>query len=419
MQVNINGQIRLLTLFLSVAFGQICTVDLTDIDTVTQALKLPYDQHDNGQPSGFVFDFLNPEHAESVAGKTYVITGTSSGIGHATANLLVSMGATVYGFSLDDDIPIEGFTEIKCDIRNEGQVNAAITRLQYQYGVTAIDGLILNAGTALVGSCIHMPAEEALDSYNNNENGNKHVHSALSVAGMFRNAPGEKRVIWTSSIFSRMQFVGATHYSDSKKGMRDWSMEMAITAPEEDHTVHIYTMPDITNTRFAVNAKCIDPCQARCTVISLLQNVLLSTGQTPENAAIGTVQALTQKLHPYVMGHYIGHPNMSMLPDGTTWDDFENAASYLTPQVWLHQMGCPALTTDLPGGIPNIVNPNVPCSTVEFYLDLLLGGGSSKREVIDESQYNTFVAALQARDIDPVEYAKLSFAGPMLAALST
>jgi len=409
--MTFRNQLLLFTLLWCWVRGQICTVGPADIDFSMQTMKLPYDQHDNGQAEGFVFDLQNPDHAESVVNKTYVITGTSSGIGYATANLLVSMGATVYGLSLDDNLPITGFTEIKCDIRNNGQIEAAITRLMFQYGVTSIDGLILNAGVALTGDLIEIPAEAALDSYNNNVAGNKAVYAALSRAGMFRNTPGQKRVLWQSSVFSRLQFVGATDYSVTKKDMREWAMEMVVTAPVEDHTEHIYTMPDITLTKFAVNVICIDPCEARCAFLTLLQNILLMAGQTAENAALGMVQALTQKLHPYVIGHYVGDPARSMLPAGTTWDFFEAQQKQLTPQAWLYGLGCAALNTPLPGGIPNVVNPNMPCSEVEYYYDLWLQMMGGKRAAVDESQLDALIAALEAAGANPVEYARKALTG--------
>lgn len=84
------------------------------------------------------------------------ITGSSSGIGKATAELLVEKGAKVYGASRSggpDFISKNGigeFISIQIDVNNEEDVKSAVKRIVDENG--RIDVLVSNAGNGIAGA---------------------------------------------------------------------------------------------------------------------------------------------------------------------------------------------------------------------------------------------------------------------------
>jgi NAD(P)-dependent dehydrogenase (short-subunit alcohol dehydrogenase family) len=73
-----------------------------------------------------------------------VITGGSTGIGHATKLLLRERGCTVYNLDREEssDDPLAHF--IRCDMRDRSAIRSAIAQVQQQEG--HIDALFANAG---------------------------------------------------------------------------------------------------------------------------------------------------------------------------------------------------------------------------------------------------------------------------------
>lgn len=95
----------------------------------------------------------------NLAGKTYVITGTSSGIGTVMAYELATRGATVIAGNRNTEkahkalanyqrgkADLSGFSTLPLDISSLASVKAFAEKINNDDKVTLIDGLILNAG---------------------------------------------------------------------------------------------------------------------------------------------------------------------------------------------------------------------------------------------------------------------------------
>ncbi|KAF5010726.1 hypothetical protein FDECE_3137 [Fusarium decemcellulare] len=106
--------------------------------------------------------------------KTYLITGANRGIGKGfTEKLLQRPGSTVVAAVRD---PIKAATSlnvlskaetssliiIKLDAKEDNDAAAAISQLQEDHGITAIDVVIANAGVAHSGSPVTQNSPEAL-----------------------------------------------------------------------------------------------------------------------------------------------------------------------------------------------------------------------------------------------------------------
>ena len=79
-----------------------------------------------------------------------LITGTSSGIGQATAELLAANGFTVFGTSRKPDPIVRSYTVLPMDVRSDTLVEAAVQSILEQTG--QIDVLINNAGYTQFGA---------------------------------------------------------------------------------------------------------------------------------------------------------------------------------------------------------------------------------------------------------------------------
>jgi NAD(P)-dependent dehydrogenase (short-subunit alcohol dehydrogenase family) len=95
--------------------------------------------------------------------KVILITGASSGIGHATALTLIAAGHRVYGAARRvekmSDLEAAGGHAIAMDVTNTTQVADAVSRILAEQG--QIDVLINNAGYAVYGAVEDVPIETA------------------------------------------------------------------------------------------------------------------------------------------------------------------------------------------------------------------------------------------------------------------
>ena len=90
---------------------------------------------------------------DSSHSRVILITGASSGIGHATAKLLIDRGHTVYGTArraeLMDDLVAAGGHAFQLDVTDDDSVARGVQRVLDEQG--RIDGLFANAGYCLLG----------------------------------------------------------------------------------------------------------------------------------------------------------------------------------------------------------------------------------------------------------------------------
>lgn len=93
--------------------------------------------------------------------KIILVTGSSSGIGHAIASHLASVGHRVYGTSRSQSSkrPSEGFELIKMDVTNAEEVQEGIEAIVTLEG--RLDVLINNAGLGMAGPLENTSDEEA------------------------------------------------------------------------------------------------------------------------------------------------------------------------------------------------------------------------------------------------------------------
>jgi NADP-dependent 3-hydroxy acid dehydrogenase YdfG len=101
-----------------------------------------------------------------VEGRVALVTGSSSGIGAATARMLANGGAKVgLASRRGDDLGIEGVLAQPCDVREPAQVTALVQACVERFG--GLDILVANAGVGAYGNFLELNPdwmEEMIDT---------------------------------------------------------------------------------------------------------------------------------------------------------------------------------------------------------------------------------------------------------------
>lgn len=157
--------------------------------------------------------------------KTVVITGVSTGIGFATAQMLIARGYRVFGSVRKeaDGARVreqlgEAFTPLLFDVTDTAALPAAVAQVQAAVGEEGLTGLINNAGVAPSGPMMHTSLDEVRQAFEINVFGLLAVTQAflplLGARAGARHPPG--RVVNLSSISGGVAFPLVTLYAMTK-----------------------------------------------------------------------------------------------------------------------------------------------------------------------------------------------------------
>ncbi len=161
-----------------------------------------------------------------------VITGVSTGIGHASAQILLDKGFHVFG-SVRNTADAQrlgrefgtAFTPLLFDITDEAAVQAAAGQVREALGGATLAGLVNNAGAAVAGPLLELPVAEFRRQLEINLVGTYIVTQAfaplLGADTSLRGDPG--RIVNISSMAGvrALPFLGP--YSASKFGLEGYS----------------------------------------------------------------------------------------------------------------------------------------------------------------------------------------------------
>ena len=164
--------------------------------------------------------------------RVVVITGASTGIGLATARVLVAHGCHVFGsVRRSDDADRlraelgEQCTPLLFDVTDAAAIQAAVPAVDERLGGTTLFGLVNNAGIAVGGPLIHQPLDEVRRHLEVNTLGALAAVQAFApLLGTDRARIGKPgRIINVSSVAGRISapFLGA--YAASKRALEGMS----------------------------------------------------------------------------------------------------------------------------------------------------------------------------------------------------
>ncbi len=164
--------------------------------------------------------------------KSVVITGVSSGIGHAATQRLLERGWRVFGSVRSGDSAARlqaefgpAFTPLQFDVTQHDAITTAVTQVKNALDGQVLDGLVNNAGVSIVGPLAEMSLDEFRHQFDVN------VFGLLDVTQQFlpllRAAPGDAtapgRIVNISSVSGRIAYPMMGAYAASKHALEAMS----------------------------------------------------------------------------------------------------------------------------------------------------------------------------------------------------
>jgi NADP-dependent 3-hydroxy acid dehydrogenase YdfG len=147
--------------------------------------------------------------------KAVLITGCSSGIGHATAELLAARGWTVYATARRPetltDLEQKGCRPLALDVTSEESMGAAVKTVTEAHGAVGV--LINNAGYSQSGAVESVPVDQARKQFETNVFGLLRM-CQLVLPGMRQQGWG--KIVNISSMGGRLTFPGGGLYHATK-----------------------------------------------------------------------------------------------------------------------------------------------------------------------------------------------------------
>jgi NAD(P)-dependent dehydrogenase (short-subunit alcohol dehydrogenase family) len=231
----------------------------------------------------------------SLANKTTLVTGVSSGIGLEIAQLLAERGARVFGTVRNPPSanPIRGVEIIRMEVTDDASVNEAVQSIVQKVG--PIQCLVNNAGYAAFGALEEMSMEEARQQFETNFFGVLRVTNAILPS--MRQA-GDGRIVNISSVVGFLPAPYMGIYAASKHALDGYTESL-------DHEVRrfgvrallvqpAYTKSKISgNTRYARTALEVYANDRKR--LSDLVEQSIEQGDDPRIVADAVCQALTAK----------------------------------------------------------------------------------------------------------------------------
>jgi NAD(P)-dependent dehydrogenase (short-subunit alcohol dehydrogenase family) len=157
-----------------------------------------------------------------VASKAALITGCSSGIGHATAQRLLADGYRVYATARRPetiaDLVDAGATTLALDVTDESSMTAAVQTVVDTEGAVGV--LVNNAGYSQSGAIESVPLDEVRRQYETNVFGLIRM-CQLVLPGM--RDQGSGTIINIGSMGGRLTFPGAGIYHSTKYALESIS----------------------------------------------------------------------------------------------------------------------------------------------------------------------------------------------------
>lgn len=247
--------------------------------------------------------------------RSVVVTGASTGIGHATAKLLLDKGFRVFGSvrKQTDADRLKGelgpnFTALLFDITDEAAVLAAAREVRAQLAGETLAGLVNNAGIAVAGPVLELAADQFRRQFDVNVIGPIIATQAFGpLLGSDPSLKGPKgRVVMISSVAGKNGNPFTPAYSASKHALEGLSeslrrelmlfgIDVIIIAPGPVRTPIWGKGQEAVDTENYRNS----PYQPALQKVGAYMKHLDSIGLPPETIAARVFDALTLP-HPKV-----------------------------------------------------------------------------------------------------------------------
>jgi len=202
----------------------------------------------------------------SVAGQTAVITGSSQGIGEATAKRLAADGADVVVTSRSPErieAVAEGITEsdrpgdaiaVECDVRDRAAVEALIEGTVAEFG--RIDAMINNAGASFMADVDDISENGWKTIVDINLHGT--VRCARAAGERMREQDGGGTIINVASIAGIQGSRYMSHYGAAKAAVINFTKSLSVAYADDGIRVNCVA-PGLVGTEGVASQMGIDP----------------------------------------------------------------------------------------------------------------------------------------------------------------
>ncbi len=215
--------------------------------------------------------------------KTVLITGCSSGVGHATATAFLAEEWTVYATARNTE-DIESLADAGCetaslDVTDADSISAVVDRILEEQG--QIDCLVNNAGYGQFGPVEDVPTELLHAQFDVNVYGPHRMVRAVLPEMRER---GDGTIINVSTVVGRVGVPGMGSYCGSKHALEAMSDALRVEVEESGIDVALVE-PGPVSTEFADRADTelakLDQSDAYDAVYTFYEDTELFGGQSP------------------------------------------------------------------------------------------------------------------------------------------
>ena len=168
-----------------------------------------------------------------------LITGVSTGIGHALTRVFINEGFSVFGTvrSKEDckrlmkEMGKVLFTALILDVTSNEQISNAVSQVEQQTGEEGLIGIINNAGMAIGGPVEYIPMEEFKHQFEVN------LFGLIDITRQFlplikKNPSDKKRIINIGSVSGKLSAPFMAGYVSSKHALEgltgSWRKELMV-----------------------------------------------------------------------------------------------------------------------------------------------------------------------------------------------
>jgi uncharacterized protein len=188
-------------------------------------------------------------------GAVVLVTGASSGIGRATAHLLVARGATVVAVGRDaaalrDVADSTGGTAVAADLRDPGAADEVVRRAREAHG--RLDAVVANAGIGHAGPVADMSAGRISVLVDVNVRSTLLLARAAAAAFAEQAAAGDRRargLVFVTSIAGAVGVPGESVYSATKAAVESFAVVLREELRREGVSVST-VVPGVVDTLF-------------------------------------------------------------------------------------------------------------------------------------------------------------------------
>jgi NAD(P)-dependent dehydrogenase (short-subunit alcohol dehydrogenase family) len=224
-----------------------------------------------------------------------LITGVSSGIGRAVADVFAAKGFEVFGTSRNPrtTAPVPGVELVQLDVADDASVAAAVSTVVQRAG--RIDILVNNAGVGVFGAAEETSIAQAQQLFDTNFFGL--VRLTREVLPHLR-AQGSGRIINIGSVLGFLPSPYGSFYAASKHAVEGYSESLDHETREFGVRVSVVE-PGYTNTSFEANATDADsPIDSYAPIREHVKQVIgkaVRAGDDPAVVAQAVLKAATSR----------------------------------------------------------------------------------------------------------------------------